>query len=188
MTLTTVLFAGGLSRRMGVDKATLTVAGEQLWARQLRLLNGLLPDALWISARARPAWCPPEIEVVLDEAPSRGPLSGLAAALRRMSSSHLVALAVDLPSMTPLHLRKLRGLANPGQGIFARNGDYLEPLCAIYPVEAAELAANAVNSNNVSLQSFAESLLQQNLARVYPLEESEKPFYHNANSPADLLR
>jgi molybdopterin-guanine dinucleotide biosynthesis protein A len=72
MTLTAVLFTGGLSRRMGVDKATMQIEGEPLWTRQLRILRELRPDSLWISARSRPEWCSPEIEVILDGPPSRG--------------------------------------------------------------------------------------------------------------------
>src|SRR5260221_8234270 len=166
MTLTAVLFAGGLSRRMGADKATLSFAGGPLWARQLGVLRDLKPDALWISARTRPAWCPPEIEVVPDEPPSLGPLSGLVATLPRLQTSHLLALAVDLPQMTTEHLRKLLALAQPGCGVIPQNENYFEPLCAIYPAEAA---ANLLTGNDVSLQSFAQNLLEQKRARTYLL-------------------
>src|SRR5437867_2135004 len=96
-TLTAVLFAGGESRRMGADKAMLEIGGEPLWARQLRRLRELQPERILISARSKPAWCPAEIETVLDEPPSRGPLSGLAAALKIIQTTHLLALAIDLP-------------------------------------------------------------------------------------------
>ena len=186
MTLTAVLLAGGLSCRMGSDKATLRLAGESLWARQLRLLRELEPEALWISARIRPAWCPPEIKLVLDEPPSRGPLSGLSAALSKLQSSHLLALAIDLPQMTTVHLRKIVALACPGRGIIPLNGARFEPLCAVYPVESAEAAGQALEAGNLSLQSLAQTLLRQNLTRTHRLAESEKYLYHNANTPADM--
>ena len=186
MTLTAVLLVGGLSRRMGVDKATLEIAGKPLWAKQISLLRELQPQAIWVSARARPAWCPAEIEVVIDAPPSRGPLGGLAAALQRLQTTHLLALAIDLPRLTADELRRLLALAQTGCGVIPTNGDYFEPLCAIYPVEAAMVATDALAGQDVSLQKFSQTLLSLNRVQTYTLSESEKPFFLNANSPADL--
>jgi molybdopterin-guanine dinucleotide biosynthesis protein A len=185
---TAVLFAGGLSRRMGVDKATPQIPGEPLWARQLRVLRELQPATLWVSARARSVWCPPDIGVVTDVSPSRGPLSGLVAALRRLHSSHLLVLAVDLPQMTAGHLWKLRALAHVDGGVIPLNGDHFEPLCAIYPIKAAAVANDMLADGRMSLQHLAEMLLQHNLAQAYLLNEAEIPLYHNVNMPGDLLK
>jgi molybdenum cofactor guanylyltransferase len=186
MTLTSVLFAGGESRRMGADKATIEIAGEPLWKRQLHLLRELSPEKILISARNRPAWGPSEIEIILDEPTSRGPLSGMVAALKHLRTTHLLALAVDLPQMTTGHLRKLWSQAQPGVGIVPQNAKYFEPLCAVYPIEALATAKNLLASDDVSLQSFAQKLLEQNRARIYPVNEAARRFYHNVNTPADL--
>ena len=188
ITLSAMLLAGGQSRRMGTEKATMLVAGGPLWKRQLRVLQELQPAELWVSARAALPWCPPGIEVVLDKIPGRGPLSGVAAGLRRLQTSHLLVLAVDLPQMTSGHLSKLWGMARPGQGVIPRQGDYFEPLCAIYPVAAAGAAESALGGNNVSLQSFAELLLGKAQAVVYDLTLAEQPLYLNMNTPADVPR
>ncbi len=187
MTLSAILIAGGLSRRMGADKATLLVAGKPLWQRQLQVLSDMQPAALWVSARGALPWCPPGIELVVDKTPSRGPLSGVEAALGRLQTSHLLVLAVDLPQMTTEHLRKLWNLSQPGTGIIPLNGGYFEPLCAIYPVEAAAIAEAALNSSDVSLQSFAQTLRHQSQAHVYDLTPEEKPLYFNMNTPSDFL-
>jgi len=186
MTLTALLLAGGRSSRMGFDKATLNIGGEPLWQRQLRVLRELSPAALWISARVRPAWCPAEVEVVLDESPLDAPLSGLAAGLRRLQTSHLLVLAIDLPRISAEHLRKLCDLARPGSGVIPLNQDYLEPLCAIYPVEAAASAQAALISDDVSLQHFGQTLLRESVAQTYALTAEERPFYLNINSQSDL--
>jgi molybdopterin-guanine dinucleotide biosynthesis protein A len=123
---------------------------------------------------------------VLDEAPSRGPLSGVAAALGRLRTSHLLVLAVDLPRMTAEHLRKLAGLTGPGSGVIPRTGDFFEPLCAFYPAEAAEAARDALAGEDVSLQPFVARLVRENRARPYEVSESEKRLHQNANTPADL--
>ena len=185
MTLSAVLLAGGLSRRMGADKATLLVAGEPLWQRQLRMIKALEPAALWVSVRGESSF-PPEIEVVVDKTPSRGPLSGVAAALSRLQTSHVLVLAVDLPQMTTEHLRKLWGLSQPGTGVIPLNGGYFEPLCAIYPAEAAVVAEARLNSPDASLQAFAATLRHLSRVRVHELTPEEKPLYLNMNTPSDV--
>jgi molybdopterin-guanine dinucleotide biosynthesis protein A len=186
MTLSAILLAGGRSRRMGVDKATLLISGEPLWKRQLRVLCNLRPDAIWVSARTLPSWCPTEIEAVLDAQPPSGPLSGVAAGLRRLQTSHLLVLAIDLPQMTTVHLQKLWGLACPGVGVIPLHGDHFEPLCAIYPAEALAAAETALNNGNVSLQHFAQNLLRKSQAQVHDLASEERPLYLNMNTPSDL--
>lgn len=186
ISLTAVLLTGGLSTRMGRDKATLLLAGQPLWVRQLNLLRKLKPATIWVSARVRPEWSPPDVEVVLDPPPSRGPLSGVAAALARMQTSHLLVLALDLPSMTSEHLGKLVDLALPGQGLVSRNEGYWEPLAAIYPKEAAPVAQAALGGSDVSLQSFVRQLLALDLVREHILSPEELGRYHNLNRPQDF--
>ena len=186
ITLTAVLLAGGQSRRMGTDKATLLFAGEPLWARQLRVLRELGPESLFVSARARPAWCPAEVEVVLDEGPARGPLSGVAAALARMQTTHLLVLAVDLPRMTTGHLRILREHALPGCGVVPVREGRFEPLCAIYPRQAAVYAAEALTGEDVSLRSFVRRLQAEGLIQTMAVSAEDDRLYLNLNEPSDL--
>ncbi|MEP6699521.1 MAG: NTP transferase domain-containing protein, partial [Verrucomicrobiota bacterium] len=91
MKFSAVLLAGGESRRMGRDKTTIIFDGQPLWLRQLEVLRGLHPEKIFVSARTDPPWRPIEIELLLDEPPSRGPLSGLTRALQFMPTSHLIA-------------------------------------------------------------------------------------------------
>jgi len=188
MTLTAVLFVGGLSRRMGADKATLDFAGEPLWARQLRVLRELNPDLLQLSARERPAWCPPDVGVVLDEPPSRGPLSGLTAALARARTSHVLALAIDLPEMTAEHLSRLQATAEIAGGCVPRRGERFEPLCAVYPAAAVKIAGGVLAGRDWSLQHFVQRLTREGVVQPYPVAPDEKFLYRNVNTPEDLAK
>ncbi len=186
MTLTAMLLVGGESRRMGVDKATLTISHEPLWKRQLGMLRELTPDNLWISARSRPGWCPQDAEVILDEPPSRGPLSGMTAALSRLQTSHLLVLAIDMPQMTSAHIRKLLSSMRPGCGVLPANENWFEPLCAVYPAEASEAARRALSRGELSLQHLARTLCDENMLEHFEIPDSEKLLYLNLNEPGSI--
>jgi molybdopterin-guanine dinucleotide biosynthesis protein A len=188
MNFTAVLFAGGESRRMGADKATLVFNGEPLWSHQLATLKELSPEKIIISARTKPPWCPSEIEVVPDEVSACGPLGGLAAALQKTSTTHLLALAIDLPQMTAAHLRQLLAEARPGVGVMPVLHGKREPLCAIYPVEAREFAAAALMRGDFALNSLAETLAEKNRLTEFPVSPQDARLYFNVNTTADFSR
>ncbi len=171
---------------MGVDKATLQLAGEALWARQLRTLQGISPEEIFVSARTKPAWCPAEIHFVPDESPSRGPLDGLVATLKKVRTTHLVVLAVDLPLMTAAHLQELKAQAQSGCGVVPVRGEFFEPLSALYPATALALALESLASQDVSLQTLIKKLLAAKLLRRHEITDEEQMFYRNANSPAEF--
>ncbi|HEX3720745.1 MAG TPA: molybdenum cofactor guanylyltransferase [Verrucomicrobiae bacterium] len=186
-TLSAILLVGGQSRRMGVDKASVVIAGETMWQRQTRILSGLGAKALWVSARTAPAWVSPPWEVIIDEPPSRGPLSGVAVALGRLETSHLLVLAIDLPRMTTEHLRKLWCLARRGVGVIPWHDDYFEPLCAIYPAEALSVAEELLAGGDLALQHLAQRLVNRGLAEACNLTADDLPHYLNMNTASDLI-
>jgi molybdenum cofactor guanylyltransferase len=186
MTISAVLLAGGESRRMGQDKATLEFQGKPLWQIQIELLRKLQPAEIFVSARTDPAWRPNEFEFVPDELPSRGPLSGLAGALARMRTKHLLALAIDMPFMTEAHLRSLCDRIGPGRGVLPKIGGRAEPLAAIYPVEARVDFVAALAGNDFSLQTVTGKLVGAGLLLEFCVTEEDAALYRSLNKPADL--
>ena len=106
LTQLAALFAGGASRRMGLDKAVLTVGGETLLARTSRLAKdaGL---SVVVVGRARPDdWTLDTAAFLPDDVPGLGPLGALTTLLRRVSEP-VLALACDLPRLDADALRWL---------------------------------------------------------------------------------
>ena len=186
MTLTAVLLAGGESRRMGRDKAAIVFRGQPLWQRQIELLRSLQPEKIFVSARTEPFWMPADTELLLDEPPSRGPLSGLTMALERMETSHLVVLAVDMLFMTSEQMVTLWGLATLGSGVLSMIGDRAEPLAAIYPKEAGGDFATALTSDDFSMQRLVRQLAQADKVRVFQVSGGDEKFYQSVNEPGDF--
>lgn len=186
MTFSAVLLAGGESRRMGRDKAAIVFEGGPLWQRQMELLRSLRPERIFVSARQKPSWLPLDTELLLDEPPSRGPLSGLTRALERMQTSHLVVLAVDMPFMTGGQMRVLWSLATIGGGVLPVIGNRAEPLAAIYPREASSAFLAALAGDDFSLQRLARSLVTNDLLQIFSVSEKDEHLYRSVNEPEDF--
>ena len=160
--------------------------GTPLWEIQLELLRQLTPHEIFVSARSDPDWRPADIQFVADDPPSRGPLSGLAASLDRMSTSHLLALAIDMPWMTNKYLEFLCAQIEPGRGVVPKIGDRAEPLAAIYPREAAIDFHHALTGTDFSLQTLVRHLLAAGRLREVSIAEQERKLFRNVNEPVDL--
>jgi molybdopterin-guanine dinucleotide biosynthesis protein A len=186
VTFSAVLLAGGESRRMGRDKAGVVVDDEPLWRRQLRILRDLGPEKVFVSARTKSSWLPDDTELLLDEPPSRGPLSGLTKAFARMRTSHLLVLAVDMPFMTREQLRFLCSLATEGCGVVSAIGERAEPLAAIYPREAAPDFIAALDGADLSLQPLVRKLAAAGKVRMFAVPPEDEHIFRSINTPQDL--
>ncbi|MEY2438959.1 MAG: molybdenum cofactor guanylyltransferase [Verrucomicrobiota bacterium] len=186
MKFSAVLLAGGESRRMGRDKATLLFSGAPLWKRQIELLRQLEPAEIFISGRTDPVWRPANVDFVADVPPSRGPLSGLAASLRRIQTDHLLTMAIDMPLMTAAWLGGMCDRIEPGHGLLPMIGNRAEPLAAIYPVEVAADCDKALAGKDFSLQSVVRQLVAAGTLRIVEVPEDGQELYRNINIPADL--
>jgi molybdenum cofactor guanylyltransferase len=187
LNISAVLLAGGESRRMGTDKATLIFRGKLLWQIQIDLLRKLKPAEILISARVDPAWRPADLPFVPDDSPSRGPLSGLTSSLARVRSSHLLALAIDMPFMSETYLRSLYDRIEPGHGILPMIDDRAEPLAAIYPTDIYQDFVTALSGNDSSLQTLTKRLVKAGKLRAILVTRESERFFRNLNEPADLV-
>jgi molybdenum cofactor guanylyltransferase len=186
MNISAVLLAGGESRRMGKDKATLLLRGKPLWEIQLELLQKLEPTEIFVSARTDPVWLPADAQFIADDFPSRGPLSGVAASLAQIRTTHLLALAIDMPFITEKYLKFLCSLIEPARGVIAKIDDRFEPLAAIYPQEALANLQSALSGTDFSLQTITGHLAAAGKLRVMPVTSHERKLFRNVNEPADL--
>jgi molybdopterin-guanine dinucleotide biosynthesis protein A len=186
MNISAVLLTGGASRRVGRDKATLIFCGKPLWQIQLDRLLELQPKEIFVSARADPSWRPAGVKFIPDRPPSRGPLSGLAATLARISTDHLLALAIDMPLMTEQYLRLLCNLIEPDCGVLPIICGRAEPLAAIYPKGAGIFFITALSGSDFSLQSLTTKLVAAGKLRVVNVSKEEQKLFRNFNALSDF--
>src|SRR3954465_5795688 len=184
--LSAVLLAGGESRRMGTDKATIVFRGKPLWQVQFETLRELRPAKLLVSARTDPAWRADDVQFIEDVPPSRGPLSGIAASLVKIRTRHLLALAIDMPFMTGNYLRLICDSIEPGRGVIAKINNRSEPLAAVYPREAEIDFRTALAGTDFSLQNIVRHLVTSGKLREICVAKQERRLFQNVNDVSDM--
>lgn len=97
-----VVLAGGLSSRMGRDKALLHWHGRPLIEHQIAVLHAAGAREVKVSG-ARP-----DYHGVVDVVPQAGPLGGIAAVAAACEDGELLIVPVDMPRLQPSLLQRLR--------------------------------------------------------------------------------
>ncbi len=95
-----VILAGGRSRRLGQDKATLVLAGKPLahWVAETLMP---LTSELWLVTNTPLTHAGLGLPILMDLAPDQGPLGGLRTALFFSRTPWVLAASVDNPFLTP---------------------------------------------------------------------------------------
>jgi molybdopterin-guanine dinucleotide biosynthesis protein A len=134
------VLAGGASRRMGRDKATMAVGGAALASVALAAAARVASPVVLVAPEGHPARRL-AARVVAD--PGQGPLAALAAALAALEAGQVLVLAGDHPGLRVELLAHLVRLAPRGEAVACRRGPRLEPLVAVYQRAPALAAAEA---------------------------------------------
>ncbi len=182
------ILAGGASRRMGRDKASVEFAGLPMAQRVARALGECVER---VRVVVRPGEKSPlDLAVIEDAHAVRAPIVGLAAALHGCESSAVLVCACDLPEIDPRLVLALLSFmpAVGGPEIVAPVGpDGPEPLLAIYRPTLLQRIEKQIRTNDLSLQKLLRSsdacfVPEAALREIDP----ELRSLRNVNRPEDL--
>ena len=177
---------GGKSTRMGADKAFLTLDGRTLLERALEVAQSVTADVRIVGADSKFAAFAPVVEDIFSGC---GPLGGIHAALRASSSPLNLMLAVDLPFTSPALLQFFvaRAQASDASVTVPRVDGGLQPLCAVYRPQFADLAEMALRAGRYKIDACFDPQQTQ------VVEESElrsggfsSEMFRNLNTPEEL--
>jgi len=158
------ILAGGLSTRMGREKARLKFCGRTLLGHARALV-----DEVGLPRRV----------IRRDAVPRCGPLGGIITALRTTKLSRVLFLSCDMPFITPKLVQQLLDDSSPNVFVEA-NGRVDFPFCLAASALAIAEAQHA--KGHYSLQIFAGNLESERVA----LEGDTAEQLFNINSPEDL--
>jgi len=187
-----VILAGGLSTRMGHDKALLRVEGHRVLERNRMLLEKVCGHTLIVARDAEQAATLDlqHVRIVTDILPDRGPLGGIHTAFEHVEDD-LFVIACDLPLLSQDLMARLvaQFQASTPRVLFPRTPDTEgtgwrdQPLCAIWSRACKADVAAAIAAGNLSLRRLIASWPSVLRADI---THADAPQFRNINTPDDL--
>ncbi len=137
------ILAGGASKRMGRDKAFLTLGGSTLLERAIGLVNSITRNVTIIGNAAKFGAYG---RVMEDIYPGCGPLGGIHTALRQTRAELNLMIALDTPFIEEKFLHLLVSTARGCGAVVTVPQTYrqLHPLCAVYRSDFVSLCEEAL--------------------------------------------
>lgn len=182
------ILAGGSSRRMGEDKASLPWRGEPLGLWVARRLSEWF-DEVVVSADDPGVFAGGPWRIVPDEFKGGGVLAGLHGSLLASSKPFVFMSACDMPFIVEDLVRFLWSLTDGSDVVIPFSAEGPEPLCAFYSRSCLDPAARALSKGERRVISFFDEV------RVRRVEEAEwRRFdragdsFLNINTPGDYRR
>ncbi len=177
-----VVLAGGASRRMGADKATLVVDDTPLLTRVVRALRAAGADDVLVVGGDPGAADAAGARFEADRWPGEGPLGGLITGLSLIATELAVVAACDLPDIDPDIVHELaRALAGDEKldAVVPTVDGRSQPLLAAYRRRCADALAPAFAVGQRRLDEALHVLVIDRPVR-------DETSFADLDTPADL--
>lgn len=185
ISITGVVLAGGLARRMGgKDKALLPLMGKHLIQHIVDMLEYQVDGIIVNANRNHKLYEKLGYDIISDQIDGfAGPLAGIAAALQTISTTHLLVVPCDSPFLpADLVLRFRKSLTeNKADICVAHDGNRLQPVFALISKTVLPSLIDYLNAGQHKIDTWYQ---QQNMTTV---DFSDIPqTFININTPDDL--
>lgn len=187
--LTGAILAGGYSRRLGRDKASLPLLGKPLARWVAEALDPVAPEC-WLITNHPQAHLPLGLPLVTDLIPFQGPAGGLLTALFYSRTPWVLAAAVDNPFLAPEVVAELaaRVAQTSRPAVVCQSPWGLEPFPGLYQVRLLPQLTAFLQSDRRAGRFLSvcrpEIIPPEAVARLDPDGRS----FFNLNTPEDLAR
>lgn len=181
-----VVLAGGASRRMGRDKATLTVPGlfdGRTLAEHVVSVVAQCCDPIFVVAAQGQALPALPARVLRDEIPGLGPLPAVGVGLRAAAdagAARAFVCAVDMPLLTPGLIDELADASRVSADIVLPRAGRDHYLAAVYRTALADMVEALVAAGERRLGALVDMVAVE---RIVPADATPLA---NLNSPDDV--
>ena len=185
-----VALAGGMSRRLGRNKAVEEIGGERLIERVINRLSEVSSETVVVVAeesRAQALELPDRVRTAADIYPGHGSLGGIFTGLSAARGDYGIVVACDMPFLNTGLLQFMVDLAPDFDVVVPRVDGRPEPLHAIYSKSCLEPIESRLKRQDLKIALFFEEV------RVAYVDEDdidlfdpERLSFFNVNTQEDL--
>jgi molybdopterin-guanine dinucleotide biosynthesis protein A len=187
MDISCAILAGGQSRRMGQDKATLRVGDMGLIERVYAVVRDIFDDIFVVSSHHKKIQGVP-VPVVEDALPHGGSLVGIISALLFSRTPYAFVVACDMPFLDGDLIRRMVDQTSGEDVIVPKSAAGYEPLHAIYNRSCLSYMLGLVDANRFKIDRIFPFLT----VRTISIDSESSPqgitSFINVNTEEDLER
>jgi molybdopterin-guanine dinucleotide biosynthesis protein A len=186
--ITGVILAGGKNTRMGTNKAFLTVKGERLIERTVRLFTDIFPEII-IVTNTPLEYLDQSVQIVTDIYEGKGALGGIYTGLFHASGSHAFVTACDMPFLHKSFIEYMLECIDGYDIVVPALKEGYQPLHAVYGKNCLPPMKKLILENRLKITAFyrGRRILAINEETIRMFDPAGNMFF-NINAPEDLGR
>ena len=192
MGVTGIVLAGGLSRRLGRDKALEPFQGQPLISRVLGRLDCLTDETVVVvNSESRGAELPLPGDAVsaVDIYPDSGSLGGIFTGLTAAANDWGLVVACDMPFLNAELIGYMLSLRDGCDVVVPFTDGYPEPTHALYSKACLPHIERRLKAGRLKIAGFFEDVrVRQVGADEIDRFDPERLSFFNVNTPEDLSR
>ena len=190
--VTGIILAGGLSRRLGRDKAVEPIEGQPLVGRVMDALSGITDELVVVvntPQRGRELPLRDSAVVAADIYPNAGSLGGIFTGLSSASNQWGIVVACDMPFLNLDLLSYLLSFRESHDAVVPVLDGRPEPTHAVYSKVCLSAIEARLEANDLKIARFFDDVRVKYVSqrRVEEIDPGRRSFF-NVNTEEDLTR
>lgn len=181
-----IVLAGGLSTRMGRDKASMPWGSGTLLSAVLEKLNPVCSELIIVSNIPREIENFP-VRIIPDRYPQCGPLAGIHAGLLAVQSDYAFVVACDMPYLNTQAAGFIADAATGYDAAIPFIDGYYHPLHGVYRKSCLPFIERMLAAGDYRVLDFYDKIALRKIAKeeIAVFDPALRTLY-NINSPEDI--
>jgi molybdenum cofactor guanylyltransferase len=184
--MTGVILSGGQNRRMGENKAFLTVNGERLIDRTVRLFHMVFQEVIIVTSSPT-EYLDQEAVIVTDILPGKGALGGIYTGLFFAREEYAFVAACDMPFLNRAFLEQMISQTEGYDIVVPACVEGLQPLHAVYARRCLPVIRGLLERDRLKISGFYPGHRVLTISpEVIRSFDPEGRMFMNVNTPEEL--